>query len=348
MAKTGVSTDVSTALKPDLSDVDIVHLFNLDRPLETYAQMRHAKRQGRRVVLSSIHRPFRHVEYYERHCRTGLLALWGKLAPSHSSREIAKDLYRALNRQAPLAAWLQEARLGQKRQQEAILEQTDAFCLLAEMEAEEIERDFGRRPKSSIVVRNGYSGDELEAASLDDATERALEGLPSFLLSAGRIEAGKNQIGIADALRGTDVPVVFVGGVNPWHKGYVRKFKKAVASSPNLRYLGKVPPNQMPTLYSRAKVHLLASWFEASPLVDLEAAYWGCNVVTTMRSYALEYARPFALFCDPADPASIRETALAAMAAPPNEAGRRIVEKDFTWEAAGLALKGLYERLAGQ
>ena len=339
-----IGTEISTSLQPDLDGYDLVHLFNIDRPMETFVQMQNAKRQGKHVVLSSIHHPFRHIEYYERYSRKGVLSVLPRIFASRSSRECFKDFFRVIHGRAPWRAWRNEFRLGQLREQKEILQRADAVCLLARAEEDEIQADFGRKPDRAYVIRNGCNG-AAGNSPLPAEISRVLDRLGDFVLVAGRIEARKNQIGVINALKGTKVPIVFAGGTNPWHRTYVKRFLRLVGESRNLVYLGRLDSDYMPALYSRAKAHLLASWFEVSPLVDLEAAYWGCNVVTTTRSYSSEYASDFALFCDPANPESIRSAVLEAFRKPKDPRVPELVAKRFSWHKSATKLLEVYKEV---
>lgn len=57
---------------------------------------------------------------------------------------------------------------------------------------------------------------------------------------------------------------------------------------PNMMYLGKVSPEEMTRLYYKSKIHISASWFEVSSLVDLEAYYCGCSVISSKNGYTSE------------------------------------------------------------
>jgi glycosyltransferase involved in cell wall biosynthesis len=53
-------------------------------------------------------------------------------------------------------------------------------------------------------------------------------------------------------------------------------------------------------------VHVLASWFETTGLVSLEAAMMDCNVVVTKKGDTVEYFSDMAYYCEPDDINSIR------------------------------------------
>src|ERR1700722_10838093 len=64
---------ILTGLREDLSRFDLIHLTNIDRPVETYQSFLAAKAAGKPIVLSPIHHSYREIERYERIGRSGLV-----------------------------------------------------------------------------------------------------------------------------------------------------------------------------------------------------------------------------------------------------------------------------------
>ena len=69
LEKLGVHVDISLAFEPDLTSYDLVHLFNLMDPQDIYLQMLNAKRQNKKIVLSTIYGLYTE---FERKARGGL------------------------------------------------------------------------------------------------------------------------------------------------------------------------------------------------------------------------------------------------------------------------------------
>ncbi|UCD58573.1 MAG: glycosyltransferase family 4 protein [Candidatus Hydrogenedentota bacterium] len=338
----GVHVDISTCLRPNLASYDMVHLSNLDRPLETFTQLCNAKRQGRRAVLSPIHQSFQYREDFRRFHDTGLIGWVGRKCRKREHFEVAKDALRCLQNFDLLGAWLREAWVGPIEAQRHIVELADAIILLANAEGRQIERDLGLTLDRTYTVYNGVDCIGKGPGELD---ERGSEIYRDCVLVVGRIETGKNPLGIARVLAETPFKIVFVGGINPWHRVYFKDFKHFIEKHDNLQYLGRLQPEQVAMAFALSTVHVNASWFEVAPLVDIEAAYWGCKVVTTTRSYAREYISEFALFCDPADPKSIRSAVLEAYSRPKNPEVRKIIADRFSWRRAARSLVDAYKEV---
>ncbi len=337
LKRLGVGVDVCPGLSNEVRRYDVVHLFNLDRPLDTYAQLLSAKKAGKPVVLSSIHRPKRFVQPYELSKRQESISRWIPL----EAIEIAKDFLRVTRGDAQFGAWKHEFLLGQRYEQEEILRRADIVCLLAQAEEEEITKDFGVRPVCTRVVPNGHNGDS-PIEELPSETAQLLSRAKGAVIAVGRIEAQKNQVAILDALSDTGLPLFFAGSVNRWHKRYFEAFLKKVDAMPNAAYIGSFRPAQMNALYRAGRVHVLASWFECAPLVDLEAAYGGCQIVTTACSYAPEYAASWARFIQPGSLSSIRKAVLSAYNERGEPRGRDVVREKFTWDRAARILNEIY------
>ena len=123
LEKLGVGVDISLELEPDLAGYDIVHLFNLMRPQEIYLQARNAKRQGKKVALSTIYGPYAE---YEKKARGGLLQAMNQVL-SITQIEYLKVIARAvLKREFSKGTAIYLAN-GHKRLQRKIIRMVDVF-----------------------------------------------------------------------------------------------------------------------------------------------------------------------------------------------------------------------------
>lgn len=152
------------------------------------------------------------------------------------------------------------------------------------------------------------------------------------VLCVGRIEPHKNQLGTIRALG--DAPgmtLTVVGPPHPHHPRYHEECRSAAAATSNVTLLPGVDHADLPDLYARHHTHVLASWYETTGLVSLEAAASGCTVVTTDRGHAREYFGDDAGYCDPADPTSIRTAVDRALASGPSTDLRERIAQRYTW-----------------
>ncbi|QBF45284.1 glycosyltransferase family 4 protein [Janibacter limosus] len=212
----------------------------------------------------------------------------------------------------------------------------DVLLPNAEGEARHIRDDLGVLTQTSIVPN------AIDARLFAPGFDRPR--LAGTVLSVGRIEPHKGQLAVIEALRGLpDVTLTIVGPTHPHHREYANLCR--TAATDNVTLLSGVEHNELPDLYARHHTHVLASWYETTGLVSLEAAASGCTIVTTDRGHAREYLGDDARYCDPADPATIRQTTLAALGDSASASLRDRVTSQFTWEDTARATLAAYERV---
>jgi glycosyltransferase involved in cell wall biosynthesis len=326
--KYGIKIDISLDLTPNLDEYDIVHLFNVTRVHETYIQFCNAKKQNKRVVVTPIYHSLEAIKQYEENGRYGLIKLLNKFIKSQTMREGIKNLVRATKDLKQLPAIIKQLIIGYEEQQRRVLEDADMLFPIAEEEYRTMKVELGIKNSNYIIVPNAI---DFKKNSISDDGQGLVinnKSIKNYVLCVGRIESRKNQLNLIKALRGTNIPVVFVGAINSKHKGYSKEFLKNIDNK-QFFYLGKVNHSEMMEIYSKAKVHVLPSWVEVIPLVDIEASYAGCKLVTTKNSYIKEYLGENALYCDPGNLNSIKQLTLQMY----NQNSKTNIEdiKTFTW-----------------
>jgi glycosyltransferase involved in cell wall biosynthesis len=150
-------------------------------------------------------------------------------------------------------------------------------------------------------------------------------------------------LNLIKALNNSRFKLMIVGEAAPNHKTYYERCKKIAAD--NVVFAGQISPAELAKIYGTAKVHVLPSWFETCGLSSLEAAAMGCNVVITDKGYAKDYFEQDAYYCDPADPASIRDAVERASASEPPKKLRDRVLSQYTWRNAASATRDAYNKL---
>ncbi|RLT92288.1 glycosyltransferase [Ketobacter sp.] len=174
------------------------------------------------------------------------------------------------------------------------------WICIAEGEANSIKSDFGiDKPIKYSICQNG-----ADINSSSNFGDRNID-----ILVCGRIEKRKNQLEVAKLLSKSPYKVCFVGALNENHKQYSKEFLDIIGANKNLFYLGKKSPQEISQLYLDAKLHLSASWFEVSSLVDLEAYIHGCYVVSSKNGYTSEILDQHSLtLIDPSNLIDLVET----------------------------------------
>lgn len=323
-------------LEPTLSGVDLVHVFNLSRPLEPAIQAVHAKKLGLPVVCTTIYQDLRQ---YNRLGRRGAgRLLYTLLGRSDARLEDARALVNLLR--SGSAALHAASRLARASSlQRRLLDNCDLLVFNSSLEAEIVGDQFDISARTAVVP---VGIDPAELTEADPTPFKERYGMEGFVLSVGRIEDLKNQLNLLRALQHESTPLVLVGNVNPLHRGYARAVARAAARRPRTLLLHELERSLVISAMAAAAVHVLPSWFETVGLVSLEAAGAGCAVVTTDRGYARAYLKEEALYCDPADPPSIHRAIATALARGPSPALQQRVLTLFTEKQAAQAMQQVY------
>lgn len=336
LRRLGVTVDIATELEPKLDGYDLVHLFNLMRPQEVYVQAANARRQGRRVALSTIYGLYTE---YERKARPGLAGVVSRnLSPWQVER--LKVMARVLTNGETGKGSLLVAGLGYKRLCRRVTELADVFLPNSDSEMGRVHADFApSRAKPFVVVPNAVDAELFDPARV--VVPEAMRKFQGCLLSAARIEGRKCQLELVRAVKDLDVDLVLIGKPAPNHSAYYDAIKRE--AGPRVHFVGQVGHEELAQYYAAAKAHALVSWMETPGLSSLEAGAMGCNLVITEKGDTRDYFGDQAHYCDPESVASIRAAVVAALAAPPAPALQQRIRTDYTWnKAAEMTLKGYH------
>jgi len=309
LAARGVEIATSFDSAPSPEGFDLVHGFGLT------AREVHACRSRRiPVAISTI--------YWNRRGRTSA----GSREPTARDRVAkvvrAARMTRAALRERPdfVAACVKEAQAEVAFV--AAFSAADVLLPNARGEAQAIVDDLDVQTPA-FVVPNAVDPSEFKHSD-GGRTER------TQVLCVGRIEPHKNQLGLIEALRGSGYDLVIAGPAHPHHLDYEKQCRQAGAGW--VTFLGPVPHEQLARHFVRARVHVLPTWFETTGLASLEAALCGCAIVSTSNGHAGEYFADFAHYCDPADPATIRDAVDGAWRAGPRPELEERILANYTWE----------------
>ena len=196
LEKLGVQVDIDITLEPDLTNYDLVHLYNTTRVHETFVQYRNAKKQKKKVVISPIYHSISEIERFMLYGQSGPLKILNKLAPSFYLQEEMKNIIRLRDPRQRKAILLQFAK-GFRSEQVEVLQGVDRWIVLAEQEATTITKEIGVSNEYSIVP-NG-----VEFAKKTTSSPKVNLPIKDYVLSVGRIEPRKNQINLIQALKDT-------------------------------------------------------------------------------------------------------------------------------------------------
>jgi glycosyltransferase involved in cell wall biosynthesis len=338
LRKLGVTCQISTELKPDLSEWDIVHLFNLTRPQEVYLQARNAVRQRKPIALSTI---YLSGTDFDRAARGGSIGLLSKMLPPDAF-EYLKVLARGVLNREWHGGTLALLRHGYHNLLHQVLQMSSILLPNSQSELERVLRDFPALSRNRFVVVPNAVDESLAPLHGANGSGGAAEHRNTVLCVAN-IGPRKNQLRLVRALNGSNIPLVIVGQPTPNAQGYFAQLKRE--AGPNVQILGRISDEEVRQCYREAKVHVLASWMETTGLSSLEAGLAGCNLVITDKGDTREYFGDMAFYCDPGSEDSIRKAVLEAYAAPAPTILQERIQKNFTWRKAAEATLDAYLRI---
>mgnify|MGYP000847350538 FL=1 len=341
LEKLGVEVDISLELEPDLSAYDLVHLTNVTRIQETYVQMQNAKKQGKKVALSTIFWP---MEDFEKQAQIGARKLISNLL-SIDNIERVKALARMIKSKESRGRVTKNlVTVGYTKMQRYVVENTDLFLPNSEMEIQKLFETFKIHSDAYVVVPNGIDKDNaLKYLNNSDANE--FSKFKDAVISVGRIEPRKNQLNLLKALHDSNYTVILVGAVSDNHKNYFAEIQKYLDSNPKVHYFPQIDNDKLYELYKICKVNTLPSWLDTPGLVNLESAAMGCNLAISSRGTTTEYFGDDAFYCEPDDLYSIRSAVDNAFSSPRNKKLREKILSKYTWENAAKQTLIGYKRL---
>ncbi len=298
-----------------LGQADVVHLFGSLPEHEATAAA--ARRQRVPVVLSTI-------AWFD------WRSYWRQPRPA-ARRLAAVGGYAARTVYPRLPCW-------RRRLYHAV----DLLLPNSTAEAGQLRRLFGVESERIHVVPNGA---DPRFALADAEPFARLVGGTGFVLSMGRIEPRKNQLGLLRALEGSGARVVVVGNAVPGHERYYRACRRAAGA--NVRFVGRLGHDdpRLASAYAACGCLVLAGWYETPGLVALEAAMQGVPLVLPQGGCGREYFGGDAEYVRPGDRRGIRRAVLAALGRKRNGQLARRVQRHFTWQAAAEATCQAYEKV---
>ena len=328
----------------ELRGASLLHVFNLDRPWDALPLVGEASKLGIPIVLSTLLHPREAVVRYQRERSFPVERLLLSSGVSPDLTERVKAVMRGLVSRA-WPAVKTAAGLPLRAAQAALWRQCSGAQVLSHAERRALEeRGFIFEGKISRIVRNGVFPPSHGVAFRDDTGIPAFVAKhPKFCLVGGRIEPRKNQCVILELGELFAIPIIFAGAINERHAGYARRFKELIKGRENILHVGEIPRGEFDSLLNRCHLHVSASLFEVSSLVDLEARAAGAWIVSSKCGYAAEFLDEAAFICDPWSPPSIA----VAIKKGWSQTGRAVAMPVPTWDLTGEALLKMYAEIIG-
>ncbi|MFI1744761.1 glycosyltransferase [Thalassobellus sediminis] len=315
----GVSVDVKTVNDSiDYSNYDLLHLFNICRPSDLLGVINKSKLP---YVISTIFVDFSEVE--KNHFQKSRLLL-SKLF-SLNQMEYIKAIGRFLKKQEKITDYKYFI-FGHKKSVKWIIKNAELLLPNSESEYNRLYKSYGLKQKY-YVIPNGI---DISVFKYDDSNNSKYNKFKNSIISVGQITPVKNHLNLIQALNNTKYNVYIIGAPTLNATKYYNKCLET--ASDNIHFIPKLKQEELSIIYTKAKVHVLASWFETTGLVSLEAAYLGCNIVITNRGDQMEYFEDYAFYCNPKDISSIRLAVDRAYSAKTNIEYREKILAEYNWD----------------
>jgi glycosyltransferase involved in cell wall biosynthesis len=322
----GINADVRLANEEiNYDDYDLLHFFNLIRPADI---LYHSRKAHKPYVISTIFCDYTEYDKYQRKGFAGRVLSFF----SADGIEYIKTMVRCITGGDKLASFAY-AWKGQRNSIKDILKRAAMILPNSESEYRRLVEQYPGKIKY-MVVPNGTDQQlfsNIHHPEKDD----------NLVICAARIEGIKNQLMLIKALNNTQFKLILIGNHAPNQAGYYQQCRHIAAN--NISFVGHLPQAQLVDYYSRAKVHILPSWFETTGLSSIEAALMGCNIVVSDRGDVREYFSDDAFYCDPTSPKSILAAVERAATAPVNGGLQQRILQKYTWHQAAVQTFKAYQ-----
>lgn len=335
----GVETEVTYEVDPDVAGFDIVHPVNVWAPESALEQLRNLRAGGATIVWQPFYLGYSELSWAMR-------ALPFVFDPSRPPAEreqlIAAFTAGAIDAGGITRYGRNEPLPGFHQAMAEMVGLADRIVACSMHEVQTLSQDVGLGGTPFSHTPHGVHAERFADAT--GGAFRAYAGLGDepFALCVGAIDLRKNQIVLAHALRDSGIPLVLLGPT--LEQGTFDLVRSA--GGDNVIHIDRVDAELVASAYHAAAVHVLPSWAEGAALANLEAASAGCPIVVSDRSSEFEYFGDLARYCDPADPASIRQAVEDSMAARERDAERiaelKLRMVDLTWENTARATMRAY------
>lgn len=328
LERMGASVRFSDSLEPDVTGIDIVHLFSTLVPHYTYLRLRYLKRKKVPVAVSTIYWEWEPGEFRrESILRLGVPGYAASKLWSEVRRRLPNGIRYRLEKPAfPYALqsrfYDEEKRIGLRNMRAFIYENADVLLPNSHREYEYLADRFGIM-NDYVAVPNAV---DPSFAAGNAGAFHAKYGVRDFILCSAVVQGRKNQIRLVRAARDLGVPLVLVGSEEPVYGKRCRE-----EASSNVHFLGELRGEDLRNAYAAARVHALASFYETPGLSSLEAAVADTVLVVSDRGCTREYFGDFAHYCDPNSERSIREALRKALDAKPDAHLKETVFREYNW-----------------
>ncbi len=268
------------------------------------------------------------------------------VATVHSLEPLRPWKVEQLGRSYHLSAWIEKV----------ALENADRVVAVSNHSGQEILDNFAVDPKRLAVIHNGIDLDVWRPRNSAD-TRRAFNIEGDYLLFVGRTSRQKGMVHLIDAMSRVDPGVILVCCTSaPDTPEIEEEIAAKVAQQPRVFWINTLlREEQYVELYTHASVFVCPSIYEPFGIINLEAMACETAVVASAVGGIQEVVIPnqTGLLVSPGKPVELadainqllRDRSLQRQM---GIAGRRRVEKHFSWSAIADKTLKMYEELLAE
>ena len=219
----------------------------------------------------------------------------------------------------------------------------------------EVVSHFGVDPAKVHAIHLGIGKNYVPRSAEELGPVLARLGLSAkkYILAVGTLEPRKNLIQAIDAYAGLPEAVrkstpLVIAGMKGWLAGELQARINKYEDRGEVRWLGYVPAEILPMLYSGARMLVYPSLYEGFGLPVLEAMASGIPVITSNQASLPEVAGDAGIMVEPRDGDALREAMLRliedeAEVRRRSELGLAQAAK-FTWRACARNTLAVYRK----
>jgi glycosyltransferase involved in cell wall biosynthesis len=179
----------------------------------------------------------------------------------------------------------------------------------------DVEKFYGKDPNSIKVIYHGKSEKLSPATAQEIQRVKTKYNLPeNYIITVGRIDVKKNLTNLVKALSmlhskiSPEYQLILVGEVyKKCEDTALLPAIEALKLQNNVRFLGRVPDEDLPPLYTGAQVCAFPSLHEGFGLVGLEAMACGVPIITHNSSAIVEVVGDAGIQVDSSDGSALAQ-----------------------------------------
>jgi glycosyltransferase involved in cell wall biosynthesis len=240
-----------------------------------------------------------------------------------------------------------------------LMKHSDALIAVSKYTVGELTELYGIEKEKIHVIYNGVDVNKFKPRP-DRAKLRrefGLEEEKKIVLFVGRLYHRKGLETLLHSIppvlqEFSDVKFAISGTGFKKKEQSLRDLAKELEIEDTVKFLGYVPDEKLPDLYSASDIFVLPAIYENFPFAILEAQATGLPVISTKVGGIPEFLadNENGFLIDPGDPAQLTQRILALLQDPKlaeemGRRGRRLIEEKFAWRLITSQVIDLYHKL---